>query len=75
MVVELKLVNNKEIKYKPERKKYRSKLQKYLEANCNLGIYVVFDTDNNKKNKETFDLLIKEYDTIKGLNIMKINCY
>ena len=74
IVVELKLMNNKEIQRPSERKSYKEKLKKYLRANNGLGVYAVFDVKNNASELKHYKKMLTEYNDIDGLTVLSLNC-
>ena len=73
IVVEIKLEDNSEITSENERKKYKQKMQQYLQANSTkLGLYIVFKVKPNRNNP--YENLRQEYSDVKGLYIEQIDC-
>jgi len=75
VMVELKLLHNDEIQNTGERNDYRPKLEKYLKANNNHGIYAVFQTTDKPADQTAYHTMVKEYSGIEGLEFVFIKCY
>jgi hypothetical protein len=75
IVVELKLLKNSEIQVKAKRKAYKEKLKKYVRANRDQGIYLVFHTEPDDKHLVAWQELRKEYADIPGLELCMLNTY
>ncbi len=72
IMIELKLLNNKEIQNPEKRKQYKLKFQKYIEATqaC-LAVYWVFGEDEFDEN---YVDLKREYADIKNIQILYTSC-
>lgn len=75
VVVELKLLKSNEIQVKSQRKAYKAKLAKYVRANRNNGIYLVFQTEQNDGHLNAWNELKQEYADISGLEFCILKTY
>jgi hypothetical protein len=75
IMVELKLMKNSEIQNDKQRLTYKKKLKRYLDANKGLGIYVIFQTEDNSKHQPKYLKMLSEYKDLKGLDIVSLKCF
>jgi hypothetical protein len=73
-MIEIKRLDNDEIKNKKKRDSYKQKLYQYLKGSGSpFGIYLIFKV-NNSGSKRNFDLLKAEYSDLENLKIILIDC-
>ncbi|WP_344851254.1 hypothetical protein [Pedobacter jeongneungensis] len=75
IMVELKLLQNPEIQNEKQRRGYRIKMTKYLNANYRQGIYLIFQTHDNPKQLLAYEKLLTEYRDLPALDIPLLKCY
>lgn len=75
IMVELKLMKNSEIQNDKQRLTYKKKLKRYLDANKGMGIYIIFQTEDNYKHKPKYLKMLNEYKDLKGLEIVLLKCF
>jgi hypothetical protein len=78
VVVEIKRLNNEEIKNDTKRADYKAKVIQYINSvPARAGIYLVVKVmpDKNGSNAKAYEKLINEYNDIKGLKIMYLDCW
>lgn len=79
IMIELKLLNNKEIQVDKERNKYKKKFVQYTNAtNACLSVFWIFDVKKPNSSMKKFNKLKEEYsdldDTIVMLSDCKCSC-
>ena len=75
IMVELKLLHNKEIQKSEERKKYKDKFVQYANAtNACMSVFWVFDVHKNGSNKTNFEALRLEYQTLANSLVLLTDC-
>ena len=75
IMVELKLLHNKEIQKSEERKKYKDKFVQYAKAtNACMSVFWVFDVHKNGSNKTNFEALRLEYQTLANSLVLLTDC-
>lgn len=75
IMVELKLLHNKELKNKKERQEYKRKFIQYTNATgaC-LSVFWIFDVHKKGGNRSNFDDLKKEYTDLPHTLVLLTDC-
>ncbi|MCB9053308.1 MAG: hypothetical protein H6556_28055 [Lewinellaceae bacterium] len=69
IIIEIKLLHNREIRTPKERRPYKNKLRQYIESqNADYGIYLIFKVQKIDHDKHFYDLR-EEYKDVEGLII------
>lgn len=75
IMIELKLLNNKEIQVDKERNKYKKKFVQYTNAtNACLSVFWIFDVKKPNSSKKKFNKLKEEYSDLKDTIVMLSDC-
>ena len=75
IMIELKLLNNKEIQKDDERKKYKKKFVQYTNAtNACLSVFWIFDVKKPNSSKKKFNKLKEEYSDLNDTIVMLSDC-
>lgn len=75
IMIELKLLNNKEIQKDDERNKYKKKFVQYTNAtNACLSVFWIFDVKKPNSSKKKFNKLKEEYSDLNDTIVMLSDC-